>query len=1144
MGTIKLTSYGSSLRGSVKIDGFVLTSVYYNADEIYLLDVISDLTYSDLYFDETNCQGNVYPDGGGRVRVKDDSDSEYVAYSMLFYTNYESEKKIVAVLTSDQNDYVISKNSDAINKFINLDLSVFQYGVSFSSYVSGSRIATQNSDGLLHIDDPNTSIDDSYSVYSKSQVDGLVSNFVESSDIPTNVSAFQNDAGYISQIKTINNQSLIGTGNITITAGSDYATYIGNSAENYVAYSNNVASGGKALLPYADASDSTGYVDLGNSANRWRAAYIKDTIHLYDNSARISGQTNLLRLHAQNGSNTWTSITTDIISNQLRIYSYTGSTSTNHITHDLIDATPSGVSLYDNHVNIASTETTFNKNVDLVLAKDTNTYIYSGNILSGNDYRHWWANYDQVSMSYTSISISMTEETSADSTLEVPINELSSVIPFGKLIVGASDYSISIGVTSVTDSLKDLIESDSISPSDSHIFLCFDSSTPTNIIGVVICAESNQGQTTSENLMFFIPSDDLEIVDYQYNPSQGIYFIVNSSDSYSLNNDYYFYYSIISKKRIRDYLDNKIESRINQGVTNAEYSTYASQVGVYGANNDTDYPLIFTSSVTSSIYGLIYKNVYTDTSNDLYYNPSTNTLTCSTFSGNLTGNVTGNVTGNADSASKLKLLGNNTDESYPIVFAESVNTNTAVAFSKSLYTDNVSNFSLKYNPNKNICYCDTFNGAFELPSTSSVRFFSNATNFYTKITQGQGSTQSEISISGYDSDNTRQSTLVIANNSVSSGTSAVLPSLGSWGLGSSAYRWKNVYADFFNGTPVIPQGNASWNSSTHVWSVSCTPALTSLTLGSIICVYFSTSNSYSGSMLDVNGLGAKTIYIRSGVTAGTTVNTSWPNGSYVLLRYNGTYWYVLNTNSYPTSTASGTTNIIPSADNSYDLGSSSYRWNNLYTYYVGDSSTKVQYGYFNYCSISTLRNGSNSNLATLTTAGIIPTTDSTSSTTGFDLGSSSYKWKCLYISGGHSNRHIIIDNSGGEPTIRPDRTNYGYLGTSSYHWYDAYINNLYVGQSAVPLPPISGRSNTQLGSIQFLRVAIPVNTTTGIVSAGTALSSSSYTLMLVTASTNVSALIFRNNTEPSGTWTTLTDMYYYNTGSSLIYTYVLAYKSA
>ena len=37
--------------------------------------------------------------------------------------------------------------------------------------------------------------------------------------IPTNVSAFTNDAGYINQIKTINNQSLIGEGNIDIQSG-------------------------------------------------------------------------------------------------------------------------------------------------------------------------------------------------------------------------------------------------------------------------------------------------------------------------------------------------------------------------------------------------------------------------------------------------------------------------------------------------------------------------------------------------------------------------------------------------------------------------------------------------------------------------------------------------------------------------------------------------------------------------------------------------------------------------------------------------------------------------------------------------------------------------------------------------------------
>ena len=38
--------------------------------------------------------------------------------------------------------------------------------------------------------------------------------------VPTNISAFTNDSGYINQIKTINNQSLIGTGNITISGSS------------------------------------------------------------------------------------------------------------------------------------------------------------------------------------------------------------------------------------------------------------------------------------------------------------------------------------------------------------------------------------------------------------------------------------------------------------------------------------------------------------------------------------------------------------------------------------------------------------------------------------------------------------------------------------------------------------------------------------------------------------------------------------------------------------------------------------------------------------------------------------------------------------------------------------------------------------
>ena len=167
-----------------------------------------------------------------------------------------------------------------------------------------------------------------------------------------------------------------------------------------------------------------------------------------------------------------------------------------------------------------------------------------------------------------------------------------------------------------------------------------------------------------------------------------------------------------------------------------------------------------------------------------------------------------------------------------------------------------------------------------------------------------------------------------------------------------------------------------------------------------------------------------------------------------------------------------------------------------------------------------------------------------------DIGDSTSPVKTMCISGGNGNNHYItIDNSGGEPTIAPDTTNYGYLGTESKHWYNAYINSLhasdlYIGSNNVNLPPITAAGITTIGSIQFLRVAIPANTTTGLINAGAQLSASSYTLSVVTATPGYTYLGFRVSQNPSGTWVTLTNMYYYNDSSSASHTYVLAYKKA
>ena len=161
-----------------------------------------------------------------------------------------------------------------------------------------------------------------------------------------------------------------------------------------------------------------------------------------------------------------------------------------------------------------------------------------------------------------------------------------------------------------------------------------------------------------------------------------------------------------------------------------------------------------------------------------------------------------------------------------------------------------------------------------------------------------------------------------------------------------------------------------------------------------------------------------------------------------------------------------------------------------------------------------------------------------------DIGDSTAPVNTMCISGGNGSHYITIDNSGGEPTIAPDKSNYCYLGTESKHWFNAYINNIYVGPSAVNLPPITAASAAVTGSIQFLRVAIPANTKTGLINAGALLSASSYTLNTVTATPGYTYLGFRVSQNPSGTWETLTDMYYYNDGSSASHTYVLAYRKA
>ena len=158
----------------------------------------------------------------------------------------------------------------------------------------------------------------------------------------------------------------------------------------------------------------------------------------------------------------------------------------------------------------------------------------------------------------------------------------------------------------------------------------------------------------------------------------------------------------------------------------------------------------------------------------------------------------------------------------------------------------------------------------------------------------------------------------------------------------------------------------------------------------------------------------------------------------------------------------------PSVDNVWQLGSSNKRLSNIYTTTlystdIGDFGNEVD----RICTNELFAN-------------YIGNIDVPVARVYADaLGSPSTPIETMFISGGHANRYIVIDNSGTEPTIAPDTTNCGYLGTSTKHWFKAYINNLYIGAGGYSLlayiaSSISGTNstNTAVGSIRFIRINV------------------------------------------------------------------------
>lgn len=166
---VTLTAYGQSLISDiVNIDKIVL--VY---ETVNIESVSSLAPYLPALFEEEAC-GN-FKNNIGNVYIRDlrDDSTSYQANTILFCKYDGSELKPVAGYSQDT-PIVKKSDNQILSVYLSFDFSVFTNGFLFASIQAGYSTAAHNTDGLLHLEDPNIESDDTYSVYSKPQADALL----------------------------------------------------------------------------------------------------------------------------------------------------------------------------------------------------------------------------------------------------------------------------------------------------------------------------------------------------------------------------------------------------------------------------------------------------------------------------------------------------------------------------------------------------------------------------------------------------------------------------------------------------------------------------------------------------------------------------------------------------------------------------------------------------------------------------------------------------------------------------------------------------------------------------------------------------------------------------------------------------------
>lgn len=194
---VELTSYGESIvSGSVLLEQVVLLNEY-----IPSIETLVDISGYTILLQTPACGNN-----RGKVAsitILDVSSSEYSARTILFLSTVSSSLQVVAGYS--QESPLIKKGSNPLNLFIPLDFSVFVNGFSFPFIQAGFSAASENIDGLVHIENPDTEEDPTVTTYNKSQADSLALQSVK--DAHSLVMGTQTSTTYL-WTGTLNRESL------------------------------------------------------------------------------------------------------------------------------------------------------------------------------------------------------------------------------------------------------------------------------------------------------------------------------------------------------------------------------------------------------------------------------------------------------------------------------------------------------------------------------------------------------------------------------------------------------------------------------------------------------------------------------------------------------------------------------------------------------------------------------------------------------------------------------------------------------------------------------------------------------------------------------------------------------------------------